>query len=75
YPAALGNGFEGRFNATGRAYPDVAAQGYKCDLVYQGEQRRAGRTSFATSVFESVVTLLNDRLAGAGLPPLRFMNP
>ncbi|KAJ7196646.1 family S53 protease [Mycena pura] len=56
----------GKFNATGRGFPDVAAQGE--NYVISG-------TSASTPAFASLIALLNDQLITAGKPTLGFLNP
>ncbi|KAI0827199.1 family S53 protease-like protein [Trametes gibbosa] len=65
---------KGRFNASGRAFPDVAA---KADAFQVWENATVGLfgTSAASPTVASVVALLNDRLAQKGKPPLGFLNP
>ncbi|KAI0776517.1 family S53 protease [Trametes elegans] len=65
----------GRFNAHGRGYPDVSAQGVNFTIVYQGRARHVSGTSASAPVFAAVVALLNDRLVRAGRSPLGFLNP
>ncbi|KAH9919439.1 subtilisin-like protein [Epithele typhae] len=64
----------GRFNASGRGFPDIAA---KADfyLIEAAGLFAVQGTSASTPVVASVVALLNDRLASAGRPPLGFLNP
>ncbi|OSD07716.1 family S53 protease-like protein [Trametes coccinea BRFM310] len=64
----------GRFNATGRGFPDVSA---KADsfLVWENGTASLFGTSAASPTFASVIALLNDRLAQKGQSPLGFLNP
>ncbi len=73
--SALGDGHSGRYNATGRAYPDVSVHGV--DYLYNlgGKFSSAYGTSTSTPAFASIIALLNDRLLSAGKPPLGFLNP
>ncbi|KAM5542033.1 hypothetical protein V8D89_004343 [Ganoderma adspersum] len=75
YLSALGNTYEGRFNPSGRAYPDVAVQGVAYEIVLGGVRNRVDGTSASTPVFASIVSLLNDRLIAQGQTPLGFLNP
>jgi len=50
YLDALGNQFQGLFNATGRAYPDVAAQGVGFQVVIGGGVGSVGGTSASSPV-------------------------
>ncbi|KAK7045104.1 family S53 protease-like protein [Favolaschia claudopus] len=67
--------FPGRFNSSGRAYPDVAVQGGNLNLVFNGRVVNSGGTSFSSPIFASIVGLINDRLIEAGKPVLGFLNP
>ena len=64
----------GRFNASGRGFPDVAA---KADAfrVFVASVGSVYGTSAASPTVASAVALLNDRLAQAGRAPLGFLNP
>ncbi|KAH9919448.1 subtilisin-like protein [Epithele typhae] len=64
----------GRFNASGRGFPDIAA---KADfyLIEEDGPFAIEGTSASTPVVSSIVALLNDRLASAGRPPLGWLNP
>ncbi|EIW56056.1 family S53 protease-like protein [Trametes versicolor FP-101664 SS1] len=76
YLATLSNATAsaGRFNASGRAFPDVSA---KADdfRVWENATASLFGTSAASPVFAGVVALLNDRLAARGKAPLGFLNP
>ncbi|PBK94543.1 family S53 protease [Armillaria gallica] len=73
YLTALGNINAGRFNATGRGFPDVAAQGNNIEIVSGGRTGLVGGTS--CPIFASVISLINDRLIATGKPALGFLNP
>ncbi|KAI0628873.1 family S53 protease [Trametes polyzona] len=75
YLAKLGNTNAGRFNRSGRAYPDVSTQGVNFQVVVGGATGGVDGTSCASPTFASVVALVNDRLARAGKAPLGFLNP
>lgn len=70
----LGSTNAGRFNATSRAYPDIAA---KADnfLIWADGISAINGTSASTPTVASVVALLNDRLLAQGRPQLGFLNP
>lgn len=72
---ALGNTNAGKFNRSGRAFPDIAAQGDNVEIFVGGESGLVGGTSCSSPIFASVISLLNDELAAAGKPPLGFLNP
>ncbi|CDO69086.1 hypothetical protein BN946_scf184992.g35 [Trametes cinnabarina] len=64
----------GRFNESGRGFPDVSS---KADnfLVWENGTASLYGTSAASPTFASVIALLNDRLAQKGKNPLGFLNP
>ncbi|KAI0631107.1 family S53 protease-like protein [Trametes polyzona] len=75
YLKTLGKTNQGRFNTTGRAYPDVATQGQNFIIEVGGKQSGVLGTSASSPTFASVVALLNDELLRAGKKPLGFLNP
>ncbi|KJA22321.1 hypothetical protein HYPSUDRAFT_139376 [Hypholoma sublateritium FD-334 SS-4] len=75
YLSALGKTNAGKFNTSGRAFPDVSAQAENVQIVVGGETGAVAGTSCASPIFASVVSLLNDRLIAAGQPALGFLNP
>ncbi|KAJ7765700.1 subtilisin-like protein [Mycena metata] len=75
YLAKLGTTFKGLYNASGRAYPDVSAQGQKVEIVEAGRTGLVAGTSCSSPIFASVIGLLNDQLISAGKPVLGFLNP
>ena len=75
YLNALGNTYQGRYNSTGRAYPDVSAHGVDYIIRLNGGWYSAIGTSASTPTFASIIALLNDQLLLAGKPLLGFLNP
>lgn len=75
YLAALGGAYAGLYNASGRAFPDVAAQGVNFSVVIDQEFYLVDGTSCSSPAFASAVALLNDELLSAGRPVLGFLNP
>ncbi|KAK4545880.1 hypothetical protein LTR36_002444 [Oleoguttula mirabilis] len=75
YIASLGGLYDGLYNKTGRAYPDVAAQGNHDAIVWGGNITTVGGTSASSPTFAAVITLVNDALLAAGRKPLGFLNP
>ena len=71
----LGSTYSGRYNASGRGFPDVSMQGTNFIVNVAGTLYLIGGTSASSPTFASVVALLNDRLAAAGKSPLGFLNP
>ncbi|KAI0642673.1 subtilisin-like protein [Trametes meyenii] len=62
-------------NVTGRAYPDVSAQGMNFAVRVNGLPQRMSGTVASATTFASIIALLNDRLLSAGKSPLGFLNP
>ena len=75
YLSKLGTNATGLFNASGRAYPDVAAYGTRYDIVSGSAQLIVSGTSCSTPTFAAIVALINDQLVAAGKPVLGFLNP
>ncbi|KZO99708.1 subtilisin-like protein [Calocera viscosa TUFC12733] len=73
--STLGNEYSGLYNASGRAYPDVSAQGENFIIYVSGAPGQVDGTSCSTPTFASVITLVNDALVRAGKAPLGFLNP
>ncbi|KAH9916846.1 peptidase S8/S53 domain-containing protein, partial [Amylocystis lapponica] len=71
----LGSTYKGLYNASGRGFPDVAAQGVNFQVVISGETEGVDGTSCASPTFASVIALVNDQLLAAGKPVLGFLNP
>ncbi|KJA14174.1 hypothetical protein HYPSUDRAFT_80924 [Hypholoma sublateritium FD-334 SS-4] len=72
---ALGKTNAGKFNTTGRGFPDVSAQGENVQIVVDTKTGSVAGTSCSSPIFASVISLLNDRLIAAGKSPLGFLNP
>ena len=75
YTAGLGTQYQGLYNASGRAYPDVAAQGQSYVTIWRGSQVLLDGTSASAPAIAAVFSLVNDALIAAGKPPLGFINP
>jgi len=63
------------FNASGRGFPDVAAQGSLFHIVDASYDTTVSGTSASAPVFAAIVSLLNSARLAAGKPPLGFLNP
>ncbi|KAA1477121.1 subtilisin-like protein [Dentipellis sp. KUC8613] len=72
---ALGSTYAGLFNPSGRAVPDVSAQGEGFQVVVNGTVHSVGGTSASSPTFAGIVSLLNDFRIANGKPPLGFLNP
>lgn len=75
YLTSLGDRYDGLYNRKGRAYPDVAAMGYRILTIWNGTSRAFDGTSASAPIFGAVVALVNDALLAAGKPVLGFLNP
>ncbi|KAI0738978.1 peptidase S8/S53 domain-containing protein [Daedaleopsis nitida] len=75
YLKALGDTHSGRFNVSGRAFPDVSAQGVNFLINVTGRNILSSGTSASAPTFASIVALLNDELLNEGKSPLGFLNP
>ncbi|OBZ67228.1 Tripeptidyl-peptidase sed3 [Grifola frondosa] len=75
YLSALGTTNAGLFNQSGRAFPDVSAQGVDFEIVVDGGLLEVDGTSCSSPTFAAVIALVNDRLIAAGKSPLGFLNP
>jgi tripeptidyl-peptidase-1 len=69
------DGVSAYFNASGRAYPDVAAQATDFSIVVSGRTELVDGTSCASPTFASVIQLLNSERLAAGKTALGFLNP
>lgn len=75
YLKALGSTNAGRYNVSGRGYPDVSVHGTNFAISVNRTVRTVGGTSASAPTFASIVALVNDRLIGAGKRPMGFLNP
>ncbi|VDC03294.1 unnamed protein product [Peniophora sp. CBMAI 1063] len=75
YVSSLGTTYSGLYNKTGRAYPDVAAQGVNFQVVIGGRTSGVSGTSASSPAFAGVVSLLNDYRLSQGKSSLGFLNP
>ncbi|OAA80230.1 tripeptidyl-peptidase 1 precursor [Akanthomyces lecanii RCEF 1005] len=75
YIGKLDSATKSAFNASGRAYPDVAAL-YTNYPIFSGDSEgSSGGTSASTPTTASIIALLNDYLVSSGKSPLGFLNP
>ncbi|EIW75859.1 tripeptidyl peptidase A [Coniophora puteana RWD-64-598 SS2] len=75
YLSELGDKYAGMYNASGRAYPDVSAQGVNYLVYIAGQPHNVSGTSAATPAFAAIVSMLNDARLRAGKSSLGFLNP
>ncbi|CCM03029.1 uncharacterized protein FIBRA_05146 [Fibroporia radiculosa] len=75
YLSDLGDTNAGLYNASGRGFPDVSAQGINFVFIADTESWNVNGTSCSSPTFAAVVALLNDRLLAAGKSTLGWLNP
>jgi len=63
------------FNRSGRAYPDVAANGWPLVIAEGGKFVLSGGTSASAPIFASVIAAVNDARIAARKSPVGFINP
>ncbi|KAJ3307934.1 hypothetical protein HDV04_002295, partial [Boothiomyces sp. JEL0838] len=71
----LGSTYQGYYNASGRAFPDVSAQGQNYQIVSGGQVQGVDGTSCSSPAFASIISLINDNLLNKGKSALGFLNP
>jgi tripeptidyl-peptidase-1 len=64
-----------KYNASGRAVPDVAALGQGIAMIAAGELIINGGTSASAPIVASMITLVNEKRLAAGKGPVGFVNP
>ncbi|CAK5270748.1 unnamed protein product [Mycena citricolor] len=75
YIKSIGTQYAGKYNTTGRGYPDVSASGVNVTMHQIDHWDLIDGTSCSSPIFASVIGLINDRLLTAGKPVLGFLNP
>lgn len=75
YIRRLGGPLEGRYNASGRAIPDISAIGMGFVVEWGGGAGSAAGTSASVPVVASMVALINDARRRRGLPWTGWLNP
>ncbi|PQE06032.1 tripeptidyl-peptidase 1 precursor protein [Rutstroemia sp. NJR-2017a BBW] len=75
YIKNLNGTFDGLYNKTGRAYPDVSAQGYYFAYAWNQTYGAISGTSASTPLLSGIISLVNDALIAKGKAPLGFLNP
>ncbi len=75
YLSQINSTYSMYFNRSGRAIPDVAAQGSSFTIYDKGYITLLAGTSASCPVFTGIVALLNAARRTQGLPPLGFLNP
>ncbi|KAF2769315.1 tripeptidyl peptidase-like protein [Teratosphaeria nubilosa] len=75
YLPHIPSNFSAFYNASGRAYPDIAAYGVNFTVIWDGKLELVDGTSAATPALSAVFAMLNDALLAAGKPTMGFLNP
>ncbi|TFY77127.1 hypothetical protein EWM64_g6885 [Hericium alpestre] len=75
YLAKIGAEYQGKFNATGRGFPDLSAAGVNFLIAVGGQGGLVDGTSASTPLTASIISLLNDQLIARGRSSLGFLNP
>ncbi|KAM7215739.1 subtilisin-like protein [Rhypophila decipiens] len=75
YLKSIGSTYSKYFNASGRAIPDVAAQGVNFRVFDKGYASGLSGTSASSPLFAGMVALLNAARKSQGKPVLGFLNP
>jgi len=75
YISELNGQYDGFYNKSGRAYPDVSAQSFHHLTIYGGKILPLDGTSCSCPTTSSIVSLVNDALLAAGKSPLGWLNP
>ncbi|KAI9714851.1 MAG: hypothetical protein M1820_000140 [Bogoriella megaspora] len=75
YITSLGGIYEGLYNTSGRAYPDLSGQGQRFDVIYDGALVKVDGTSASTPAVSAILSLVNDALLAVDQKPLGFLNP
>jgi len=75
YIDGMGNQFDGLYNQSGRAYPDIAAQGFRYLIFVNGSAASLDGTSASAPTVASIFSLVNDALIAKGKPVLGWLNP
>ncbi|KAJ5594651.1 Peptidase S8/S53 subtilisin/kexin/sedolisin [Penicillium hispanicum] len=75
YLHKLGDQWSGLFNAKGRAFPDVAAQGQNFAIYEKQQLTKVDGTSASAPAFAGIIALLNDARVKDNHSTLGFLNP
>ena len=69
------NPLSGRFNASGRGFPDISTTGRDIAIIVNGTAQPVLGTSASTPIFAAMVAAVNDARLAAGKGPVGWMNP
>lgn len=71
----LGDKWKGLYNAGGRGFPDISAQGVNFVIVDNGIAKKISGTSASAPAIAGMIALLNAERLQTGKPALGFLNP
>lgn len=75
YLSKIGNTDQGEYNAAGRGFPDVSAQGANYAIRLLGQDDVESGTSASAPAFSAVLALINSARKAAGKGLLGWVNP
>jgi tripeptidyl-peptidase-1 len=75
YVGSLGGLYDGFYNKSGRAYPDISCIGQVFPTIWNGTTTGLVGTSGSSPICAAVFSLLNDALIAEDRPPIGFLNP
>ncbi|KAK6333659.1 vesicle formation at the endoplasmic reticulum [Orbilia blumenaviensis] len=67
--------YKNYYNASGRAFPDISAQGSRFHVFVGGYDQLVSGTSASSPAFAAVISLVNNDRICKGKKPLGFLNP
>jgi tripeptidyl-peptidase-1 len=75
YVQKLGQQWKGLYNAAGRGFPDISAQGVNFVIYDSGRSKKISGTSASAPAIAGMIGLLNAQRIQTGKPALGFLNP
>ncbi|KAF2166994.1 hypothetical protein M409DRAFT_34379, partial [Zasmidium cellare ATCC 36951] len=75
YINGLNGEYNGMYNASGRAFPDVAAHSDTWEIYVNGQTTQSGGTSASAPAWAGMASVINDYRISQGQPTLGYLNP
>lgn len=75
YLEMIGPAYKDYYNRSGRAYPDLSAQGSYFSTIWNGTDTLVSGTSASCPLVTAIFALVNDALLASGKPTMGFLNP
>ncbi|GJJ16186.1 hypothetical protein Clacol_010466 [Clathrus columnatus] len=75
YLKQIGSLYSGRFNASGRGFPDISAITGNVGMVFDGDRTITETTLSSVPIVAAIIADLNAQRQSQGNPPLGFLNP